>query len=399
MAPDPRRLRIAFVIDIFDGVKTGGVISAQRFVAGLRERHDVEVITTGPAGPGRTELPALHPPIFRKLMREMGFVFARPRRQVLEAAFRRADLVHVQFPFLLGMRAAALARRMGKPLVAGFHVQPENMLRNVGLPSEGALVEGLYRLFCARLFDLADAVVCPSAFARDELVRRGLRVPAEVVSNGIDPRFTPGPAPEVAETGGEVLVLSVGRLAREKRHDVLIEGIRRSRHAGRVRLVVTGRGPEEARVRALAATLPLPAQVTFVTDDELLRLLRAADLLVHASEVELEGMAVLEAMGCGTPALVADAPASASPSLAAGPDFLFRPGDAGDLAAKLDHLLDDPAALPAARARCLERAPAFALSACVAKLEALYLRVASGEGVSPPSAARAGRSRAPPAGR
>ena len=34
--PVTPRLRIAYVLDVFDGVKTGGVLSAQRFVEALR---------------------------------------------------------------------------------------------------------------------------------------------------------------------------------------------------------------------------------------------------------------------------------------------------------------------------------------------------------------------------
>ncbi|MGZ6132564.1 MAG: hypothetical protein ACXWLF_11085, partial [Myxococcaceae bacterium] len=55
--PNPRRLRIAYAVDTFDGVKTGGVISAKRFVAALRKHHDVTVIAGGPSGEGLVGLP------------------------------------------------------------------------------------------------------------------------------------------------------------------------------------------------------------------------------------------------------------------------------------------------------------------------------------------------------
>ncbi len=395
----PARLRIAWVLDVWDGVKTGGVVSARRFVEALRERHEVTVVTSGPAGPGRVSLPAFYPPPFRRVMREMGFVFAVPRRRVLLDVLRGVDLVHVQFPFWLGVRTAALAGRLGTPLVAGFHVQPENMYRNVGLRSE-ALSALTYRFFGRTLYEKADAVVCPTAFAVDELRRHGIRTPAEVVSNGIAPEFRRARGERPERHRGAFLVLAVGRLAREKRLDVVIEGVRRSRHADEIQLVITGRGPEEARVRRAAATLPRPAEVTFVPDAELRRLLGSADLLVHASEVELEGMAVVEALGCGTPALVADAPLSASRGYALSPDLLFRPGDPDDLARRLDRLVEEPAILEEARARIPEAARPLALDAQVATLEALYRRVLARRRRAPLSAAaRAGRSTGIPAAR
>ena len=370
-----RRLHIAFVADTFDATIAGGVRSAQRFVEALRERHEVTVVAAGASGEGILELPAFYPPVVGGLMREMGFVFAIPRRRELEALFRRADVVHVQFPFVLGLRSAALANAVGTPLVSAFHVQPENILYNIGLRSP-RLVGWTHRLFLRWLYDRSAAVVCPSRFALEELRAHGLRAPAEVISNGVPPGLGPAALERPARHRGKILILAAGRISRDKRLDVTIEGVRRSRHAGRIQLVITGRGPEEAAVRRRAATLPVPAEVGFVSDSELRRLLATADLLVHASEVELEGMAVLEALACGTPALIARSPASAARQFAISDDYLFEPGDAGELARRLDLLLDRPERLQEARAGALALATGYRFEDSVRRLEALYLRVA-----------------------
>lgn len=370
------RLRIVWALDVSEGMKGGGVISAQRFVEALRRRHDITLLTTGAPGPGRVTLPAFQPPPIGRVMREMGFTFARPHGPTIEATLREADIVHVWFPFWLGVRTASIARRLGKPVVAAFHVQPENMFHNVGLRLD-ALNEWTYRLFLRTLYDTADAVICPSPFARDALLRRGLRAPVEVVSNGVTiPPLRPAPLERFERHRGRILLLAVGRLAREKRLDVVIEGVRRSRHAANVQLVITGRGPEERRVRQLAATLPRPAEVLFVSDADLDRLLATADLLLHASEVELEGMAVLEALARGTPALVADAPQSAARDLALGPELLFRAGDPDDLARTMDRLLDAPERLQDARREALALARRFDFDASVSALDALYSKLA-----------------------
>jgi len=381
MAPmdENARLRIAFVADSWDGtVKNGGAMSARRFVSALRPRMDVTVVTTGEAKAASEDhvlLPSFYVPGFKKVMRDMGFPFAWPKGQVLTEVFRAADVVHIQFPFPLGIRAATLAKRLGRPVTAGFHVQPENILYNIGIHSP-RLSAATYRFFLRTLYNKADLVVCPSQFALDELVRHGLRSPAQVISNGIANGYRPERAERPERHRDRLLVLAVGRLAREKRLDVVIEGVRRSRHAGRIQLVVTGRGPEAERVAALGRTLPLPAEVTFVPEEELLRLFHTADLLLHASEVELEGMAVLEALGCGLPALVADAPLSAARRFAASPDFLFAPGDPADLARHLDFLLEHPEKMAAARARCLELRHDFAFERSVERMEAVWRGVA-----------------------
>jgi 1,2-diacylglycerol 3-alpha-glucosyltransferase len=371
----PRRLHIAYAIDTFDGVKTGGVISAKRFVTALRERHDVTVIAGGPSGEGRVGLPRFTIPPFGRVMRQMGFIFAWPSRAVLEPVLRSADVLHVQFPFYLGIRAAALARKLGTPVVAASHLQPENMFHNIGIHSQW-LVDQTWRFFIAALFGKVDHVVAPTAFGLHELRSRGLTVPGDIVSNGIPPQFHPERAEREARHRDRFLVLAVSRLAKEKRIDVTIEAVRRCRNSGRIQLMLYGHGPEEARLRRLSATLPVPAEICVVEEEEMPAVMRAGDLLVHASEIELEGMAVLEALGTGLPALVADAPMSAAAGLAISDEFRFRPGDVQDLANKIDHLIEHPERLAAARTASLAAAEGLTLKASIAKIEAIYQRIA-----------------------
>jgi glycosyltransferase involved in cell wall biosynthesis len=371
------RLHIAFVSDTVDSPAAGGVRVARRFVEALRARHDVTVVTAGASAPGTLGLPAFDLPLVGSVMRENGFTFAVPRARSLAELFRRVDVVHVQFPFWLGLRAASLANRVGTPLVSAFHVQPENLWRNAFGVDAPRLTAWTYRLFVRRLFDRSAVVVCPSPFALEQLRAHGLAAPAEVISNGAPPEFGAARPERAPRHLGRILVLAVGRLAPEKRLDVTIEGVRRSRHAHRIQLVVTGRGPEEAAVRRLAAGLPVPAEIGYVSDAELRGLLATADVLVHSSEYELEGMAVLEALASGTPALVASAPGSAARQFALSDGYLFAPGDPDDLARRLDALLDAPERLAAARAEALARAAQHRLADSVDRLEALYLKVAA----------------------
>ena len=371
----PRRLHIAYAIDTIDDVKTGGVISAKRFIAALREHHDVTIIAGGPSGDGRVGLPRFTIPPFGRVMREMGFIFAWPTRSVLEPVLRRADVLHVQFPFWLGIRAAALARRLGTPVVAASHIQPENMFHNIGIHSQW-VVEWTWRFFIATLYGRVDFVVSPTVFGLQELKRRGLSVPIDVVSNGIPPQFHPGPAERDPRHRDRFVVLAVSRLAKEKRIDIIIEAVRRSRNAARIQLALYGRGPEEDRLRSLSAMLPVPAEIRLVEEEDMPRLMRAADLLVHASEIELEGMAVLEALGTGLPALVADAPLSAAGRLAISDEFRFQPGNVEELARRIDHLVEHPERLVAARQASLDAAEGLRLEASIARLEAIYQKVA-----------------------
>jgi 1,2-diacylglycerol 3-alpha-glucosyltransferase len=309
----------------------------------------------------------------------MRFVMAKPDRAVLARAFANVDVVHLQLPFWLSFAALEEARRLHRPVVAAFHVQPENVLHNVGIHSVW-LNDGIYRVLVNRFYNKVDAVLCPTAFAAQKLRDHQLTAPTAVISNGVPPDVARGMAASPPKHGprtGPFSILAVGRFAAEKRQDVIIEAVRRSRHRDEIRLTLSGWGPLEVELKRLASSLPNGAEIGFLSREALIEQYRTADLFVHAGEVELEGMSVLESMSAGLPALVADAPESAASKLALD-DFTFPAGDAAALAAKIDALVENPTRLDAAREPYRERARQFDFDASVGKLVELYRMVIDG---------------------
>ncbi len=337
-------LRVALVADTLAGWSGGAVVSGRRFVDKLRERHRVVVIGAAlpDADPDRVKLPGFQLPL--RSMRDANFVMAIPDRERLRDAIAGVDLVHLHFPFWVSYAALEEARRLHRPVVASFHVQPENLLLNVGLRSR-ALARAMYRIWVDGLYNRADSVICPSRFAERKLRTLGLRARTHVISNGTPPDFSEHPVLRKPSAEGTVLVLSVGRLAAEKRHDVLIDAVDRSRHRSRIQLVIAGPGHMDPELRRRAEALPKPAEIGFVERSRFQQLLETAHLYVHPSDVELEGMAVVEAMTVGLPVIVSDSSESAAAEFALEPRFRFRSGDADDLAARIDAMLDRPAAL------------------------------------------------------
>ncbi len=368
-------MRIAMVLDPWDDAANGGVVSTRRFTERLRAGgHEVTVVATGAPEPGKVVLPTFYLPFVGGIMRRMRFPFARPDARVLAEVFARQDVVHVQFPFWLGIRAVTLARAAGVPVLATFHVQAEHLLYNVGIRNEALVTQG-YRFLLRTVYDRVDRVICPSEFTRRELTRYGLKSPAVVISNGVPPEFRPSPPGAGPGYGGKVMLLAVGRLAREKRHDLLIEAVRRSRHAARLQLVILGAGPLRAELERQGATLPNPPVFGFLPTEELVPYYGAATLCVHASEVEAECMSVLEALACGTPCLIADSPRSATPQFALSERYLFRSGSLESLVERLDALLDDASGLAADRGAALNLAGEYRIEASVARLLDVYREV------------------------
>jgi len=361
------RLHIAWIIDTFADGRAGGLVASHRQIDGLRARHRISVVGVG----GDVPMRPLRLPLFQGVIEQNQFAFARPDLARLREVIADADVVHVQLPFLLGYAAMQLAHRLDTPVVAAHHVQPENALSNVGVHAHW-LATAVNRTWVRTFYNRADAVICPSRFARAELRRAGLRAPAVVISNGVPERFRP-----LAHRPSEKFtLLTVGRLSAEKRQDVIVEAVGRSRHAAQLRLVIAGKGAFEDQLRSQASRTAAEVELGFVSDERLLALYQSADLAVHASEVELEGLVVLEAMHCGCPTLIADAPASAARQFAIDRRFLFPPGDAAELARRIDHWFEHREALAAERARTLEAIRPFSLEHSVDQLDGLYQALA-----------------------
>ncbi|MCK0510740.1 glycosyltransferase [Aromatoleum buckelii] len=220
-------------------------------------------------------------PVLRALARE-GFDF---------------DAIDAHFFFPDGVAAMLLGKWLAKPVVITARGS------DITYWPQSALPLRMIR-WAAR------AAGCCAAVSRalaDEMVRLGLgRQPPRVLRNGVDlALFHPGGRAEArAELGFEGrVVLSVGNLIELKGHHLAIEALATVPGAS---LVIIGSGPEEARLRALAARLGLAARVRFVRvvpQADLRRYYVAADLLVLASSREGWPNVLLEAMACGTPVL------------------------------------------------------------------------------------------------
>ena len=85
----------------------------------------------------------------------------------------------MQFPFL-GHGAIAAAKREGKPVVMSFHVQPENILSNLGITR---WLTAYVSIFCLAVLRPRDCVIAPSQFAAGLLREAGLTKPVTVISN------------------------------------------------------------------------------------------------------------------------------------------------------------------------------------------------------------------------
>jgi alpha-1,6-mannosyltransferase len=151
-------------------------------------------------------------------------------------------------------------------------------------------------------------VVCTTEYARAEFTRAGLesvKVPLGVDLERFHPRNTDADVRARYVSGDEALLLMASRLSTEKHPELAIEAVRLLAAKGRkVRLVSAGTGNIDSQMHELAANLPVTF-LGFVTDRELFaHLLATADAVVAPGPIETFGLAALEALASGTPAVV-----------------------------------------------------------------------------------------------
>jgi teichuronic acid biosynthesis glycosyltransferase TuaC len=146
-------------------------------------------------------------------------------------------------------------------------------------------------------------------------------------------------------------IATVGNLIARKRHDDVIRAMAVLRHRySALRYIVVGDGPERERLSALARSLGVEGVIEFrgaLPHQQAVTVAQSATLFVLPSIDEAFGVAYVEAMAAGVPAIGCrgeDGPEEIA-AAGAGGIALVPPGDPTGLAAQIDAILSDPSAL------------------------------------------------------
>lgn len=329
---------IVLVMDQFDVEGNGTTVSAKRFAEALAKRgNEVRIVTTGKEGPNRYIVKEKHG-LVAYFARKQKLTLGKPEREVLEEAFKGADVIHFMLPLYLSSTGKKIADEMHLPTTTAFHMQPENVTFNIGMKNLEFLNSFVYWFLNNTFYKNFEYIHCPSGFISNELVKHGYKANIYTISNGVDPIFTRSEKNKKSEL---FTILMVGRYSPEKRQDILIDAISKSRYNEKIRLILAGSGPKEKKLKALAnKKLANPAIFGFFSKPDLLEIIRNADLYVHASEVEIEAISCIEAFACGLVPVISNSTKSATRQFALDDRSLFKINNSEDLSMKIDYWIE-----------------------------------------------------------
>ncbi|MDG1580181.1 glycosyltransferase family 1 protein [Pseudomonas sp. GOM6] len=270
---------------------------------------------------------------------------------------RRPDVLYIATEGPLGLSALRAARRLGIPVVSGFHTNFQQYTGHYGMGLLTRLLTGYLRWFHNR----TRMTLVPSLSQRMELQRRGFER-LELLARGVDGQLF-HPCRRSAElraawglSEADIAVLHVGRLAAEKNLPLLVRSFRTLQQQNpqhNLRLVLVGDGPQRLQ---LQAELPGAVFCGIQRGEQLAEHYASGDLFLFPSLSETFGNVVLEALAAGLAVVAYDQAAAAQHIRHGHNGALASPGDEQAFIDAAQWLLEDAESLRRVRLNARQHA-------------------------------------------
>lgn len=337
-----------------------------------------------------------------------GFRIAMFPGKAVEAALNefQPDVVHVQVQDLIGQAAVRWARQNNTPVVSTEHNQPEVLVRPLGVPKALARpIEAALSAYFVHRQNLSDFATMPTQDAIKNLIMaqgKEFKVPVAAVSNGVDlSNFKPGKAPAEIYKKYDLdskarTVLYVGRVDPEKRVDLVLETYARMAQRDNRRLpadeeqrkistqlVIMGDGVAKAKLQQQAKQLGIEQEAHFlgrVVPPELYELYKMGDVFATASEIETQGIVLIEAAATGLPLIAVDKGAVREVCQDGKNGFLCRPGDVEQMSEAMAKILGDAKLRKKFSENSLKIAADHDFEHTLEQFENIYARAIKGKG-------------------
>lgn len=261
------------------------------------------------------------------------------------------DIVHVQVSDPIGLSVVSYARKHHVPVVTTEHNQPEVLTEPLKMPKpikKGAnyVLSAYFRNRQSK----SDFVTMPTERAIRGLLGNGekIKIPVAAVSNGVDlSNFKPGKAePALLDKYGISkdlpVVLYVGRVDPEKKVGLVVEAFNKARSKyPKMQLVIVGDGVDRVKLENKYNKDPNIKVLGKVVGDDLYELYKIGSVFVTASEIETQGIVLIEAAASGLPLIAVDKGAVAEICVNGKNGILCEPRNVSQIAKAIVKIMTD----------------------------------------------------------
>ena len=232
-----------------------------------------------------------------------------PILQMLDYVQReRFTEIIISTPGPVGLTALLAAKMLNLQTSGIYHTDFPQYIR---ILTEDSFLESVAWGYMHWFYGQLDTVFVNSEEYKQSWIKRGFDPSKlKILPRGLDTElFHPGRRDSAffekfGASNGELRLLYVGRISREKDLDLLADAYRRLRKEGLpVRLFVVGHGPYS---EALAKSLPDAFFTGYLRGTELATAYASADIFVFPSTTDTFGNVILEAQASGLPVVVSD---------------------------------------------------------------------------------------------
>ncbi|MCA9793506.1 MAG: glycosyltransferase [Candidatus Eremiobacteraeota bacterium] len=341
------KLHVAMFSNVYAPVVNGVATSVKSFREGLEELgHQVYIFAPGGDSEHEERFVFQYPAIELPMQK---YPLAVPVSTLADQVFPvlKPDIIHAHHPALLGRAAARKSEEYGIPFVFTYHTRYHDYA-HYAEPFPKDRIKELITHWLGHFMASCHRLIVPSHSIKELVAETyGVTRNVSVVATGVDfERF--GQAEPRRQSLGwkddEVILISAGRLAREKNFDLLIRAFAKLPEQLNARLVILGEGDHRPVLEQLAQELGVASRVDLVglvPFDQMPGYLSSADLFCFASVTETQGLVTLEAMASGLPVAAVEA-SGTSDVVDSGVEGLLTEVDADALAAAMERLVRSP---------------------------------------------------------
>ena len=335
-------MKIAITSDIYYPMTNGVAVFAHNLAVGLAKRgHEVIVICPSFTGKKHKEkrdgvttyyLTSIRFPFYpdqinpvsnrKTILYRYGIWWATAAYPEMHRIVKKfqPDIIHNQTAEPVALAAQHCARHFNIPLVTTGHAHPDSITGQFKAPEFiKKPINALLRVYMASFLKHGEYATMPTELAIDDLVpknRKHFKVPVEPLSNGIDLScYNPGKANlkiynKYKLPTDRPIILSVGRVDPEKKVGTIVEAFARALNdIPNAMLVIVGDGTDRPHLLELVSALGIEDSVKFlgrVLLPDIAEIYKTGTVFVNASEMETQGIVLIEAAATGLPIIAVD---------------------------------------------------------------------------------------------